>query len=267
MLDAILRTVDRRDTLPPEIEILVGEADAIGYGALQDALGRLMHGTDPWRDVRVPKSLAAAGAWLHGRMEPVIPDAMDGGEPAFIRPFMVAMADHHYALDIRRARVLLGWAPQHCLADELPTLLKTLKADPVAWYAAHGIAAPGWVAQAGRNAGALRTRHDAQRKAEHRQTRWAHFVNLALGSWLVTQPPLVGVPEPLLRGSEITLGLLLIAGACLALSWRMVWARWLCAGIGSAVMALPFLASSRVPWPWWAVRRCCCRFRTRSTNC
>ena len=48
MLDAFHRTVDRRAVLPPETEILIGEADAIGYDALQDELGYLIHGVDDW---------------------------------------------------------------------------------------------------------------------------------------------------------------------------------------------------------------------------
>ncbi len=243
MLDAIRRTVERRAALPPETDILIGEADAMSYQALQQALGRLMHGTDHWLTVRVPKVLAAAGAWLHGQMEPVIPDSIDGGEPAFIRPFMVAMADDHYALDIRRARDLLGWQPQHRLADELPELVRALKKDPVAWYAANGIQAPSWITQAApvTNPDTLRARHEARRQIEHRAARWTHFANMALGSWLVTQPLLIDVQEPLLRNSEMALGALLIASACCCLSWRAVWARWLSAGIGAAVMALPFL--------------------------
>ncbi len=265
MLDALRRTVDRRKVLPPETEILIGEADALGYEALQDALGQLMHGTAQWLTLRVPKPLAAAGAWVQGKLEPLVPDAIDGGEPPFIRPFMVAMADDHYALDIRRARQLLDWEPRHRLADDLPQLVAALKADPAAWYAANGIAAPGWITQAGavqqvepahaasvpdgpsqidQNPDALRTRHDNRRKAEHSAWRWAHMVNIGLGSWLLTQPLLVGVQEPWLRGSEMTLGLLLMTAAALALSWRAVWARWLCAGIGAAVMAVPFLWST-----------------------
>ena len=209
--------------------------------ALQDALGQLMHGTAQWLTLRVPKPLAAAGAWVQGKLEPLVPDAIDGGEPPFIRPFMVAMA------------------------DDLPQLVAALKADPAAWYAANGITAPGWITQAGgvlraepahaasvpngppqiaHNPDALRTRLDMRRKAEHSAWRWAHRVNIGLGSWLLTQPLLVGVQEPWLRGREMTLGLLLMSGAALALSWRAVWARWLCAGIGAAVMAVPFLGST-----------------------
>jgi len=133
MLDAVQRAVDRRAELAPEAAMLIGEVDAIGYDALQDRLGALMHGTDDWQTLRVPKAVAAAGAWAQGRLEPVVPDAIDDGEQPFIRPFMVKMADDHYALDVSRARELLGWEPQHRLADELPAMVDNLKADPPAW--------------------------------------------------------------------------------------------------------------------------------------
>ena len=204
MLDALKRTVDRRARLPTNTEILIGEAQAVGYGVLQDRLGQLMHGADAWPTLQVPKPLAAAGAWVQGQLEPLVPDAIDGGKPPFIRPFMVAMADDHFALDIRRARLLLDWEPRHHLADELPQMVSNLKADPVAWYTANGVMAPGWVTSAVEGEAAkpseasaapvpplahvvenpdeLRTRHEAQRQAEHGAWRWAHFVNLGLGS-------------------------------------------------------------------------------------
>lgn len=244
MLEAFHRTVDRRAVLPPETEILIGEADAIGYDALQDELGYLIHGVDDWPTVRVPKPIAAVGAWTHGKLEPVIPDVIDGGEVPFIKPFMVAMADDHYALDIRRARELLGWEPRHRLKNELPKLVAALKNDPSAWYKTNGITPPSWLGDAeaiGKNPENLRARHEAQIKAEHRANRWAHFVNMGLGTWLITQPLLINVTEPLLRWSEIVLGAMLIVCAGVALSWRAPSARWLCAGIGGLVMGVPFL--------------------------
>ncbi len=267
MLDALKRTVDRRGLLPTGTEILIGEAEAIGYGALQDSLGQLMHGADEWPTLQVPKPLAAAGAWVQGQLEPLVPDAIDGGKPPFIRPFMVAMADDHYALDIRRAATLLDWEPQHNLADELPLMVQDLKADPAAWYAANGVVAPGWIASnspvettkpseaqakpvlpvapvGDDNPDVMRTRHEAQRQAEHGEWRWAHFVNIGLGSWLLTQPLLIGIEETGLCISEMAMGLLLMVAASLALSWRAVWARWFSAGIGAVVMALPFLWST-----------------------
>ena len=247
MLDAFRRTVDRRAELPPDAEILIGEADAIGYDALQDELGRLIHSEDDWPTVRVPKQIAAAGAWAQGVLEPVIPDAIDGGEAPFIKPFMVAMADDHYALDIRRARALLGWEPRHRLKDELPRLVAALKDNPAGWYEANGITPPAWISDAdelGKNPEKLRVRHEAQVRSDHRANRWAHFVNIGLGTWLITQPLLINVEEPLLRWSEMVLGAMLMLFAALALSWRAQWARWICAGIGTLVMGAPFLFST-----------------------
>ncbi|WP_105439292.1 NAD-dependent epimerase/dehydratase family protein [Neorhizobium sp. T25_13] len=247
MVDAFRRAVERRAELPVETEILIGEPDAIGYDGLQDKLGYQLHGKHDWPTLRLPKFLAAAGAWMQGRLEPLIPDVIDQGEEPFIKPFMAGMADDHYALDIRRARHLLGWEPRHRLSDELPGLIATLKADPAGWYDANRITPPAWfdeAAGAGKNAEILRAKRNAQIKAEHAANLWAHFVNIGLGTWLLTQPALIDVSEPLLRRSEMALGVALIVCAVLALSWRAMWARWLCAGIGAVVMAVPFLFST-----------------------
>jgi nucleoside-diphosphate-sugar epimerase len=247
MVEAFRSAVERRGALPPETEILVGEPDAIGYDALQDELGRLLHGEDDWPTLRVPKTIASAGAWAQDKLEPLIPDVIDAGEAPFIRPFMVAMADDHYALDVRRARDLLGWEPRHRLKDELPRLVAALKDNPGAWYKANGVTPPAWISEAaglGENPEDLAARRQAQVRSEHSANRWAHFANIGLGTWLLTQPPLINVEEPLLRWSEIALGLALVACATLALSWRAQWARWVCAGIGALVMAAPILFST-----------------------
>ena len=244
MLDAFRRTIDRRHALPNETAILVGEADAMGYDALQDRLGALMHGVDDWTTLQVPKSLAAAGLWAQTQLEPVIPDAIDKGEAPFVRPFMAEMADDHYALDTRRARDLLGWEPHHSFKDELPVLVQSLKDDPPGWYQRNGVTPPDWVSAAsvaGHDPENLRQRHQQQFAAELSDNRWPHFVNIALGSWLFTQPLLIHVQEPMLCWSEMALGALLMVFATAALSQRGTAARWACAGIGTLVMAIPFL--------------------------
>ena len=107
MVDAFRRVLDRRDRLPDDVTILIGEPDVMSYGALQEAIARLIHGEAGWATIPVPKTLARTGAWLEERSEPIVPDPIDRGEKPFIRPFMVDMADDHYALDISRARELL----------------------------------------------------------------------------------------------------------------------------------------------------------------
>lgn len=244
MIDAFVRTVDRRMELPRQAEILIGERQAIGYDALQDRLGRLIHGEEEWPTLRVPAPVAAIGAWAQDKAEPIIPDALDQGERPFIKPFMTSMASDHYALDTSRAEEWLGWRPRHRLADALPAIVATLKKDPKGWYDANKITPPPWIEEAadlGEHPETLRQRHETMLRQEHGAFRWAHMLNIALGLWLVTQPMMIQVEEPLLFWSEVGLGALLILFASLSLSWKVRWARWACAGTGALVMAAPFV--------------------------
>jgi len=244
LLEAFRLAVERRRELPPETEILIGEPEALGYDALQDEIGYLVHGIDDWPTLRLPKPVAALGAWAQEKLEPVVPDAIDQGEKPFIKPFMVRLADDHYALDISRAERLLGWRPRHRLKDELPRMIAALKRDPLGWYKKNGLRPPVELEEAaalGEHPEELRKKSDERYRRDYTETRWAHFVNLMLGTWLITQPPLIGVTEPALRWTEIISGVLLIVFAGLSLSWHAHWARWASAAIGALVMAAPFV--------------------------
>ncbi len=244
MIDAFCRTVDRRKELPPDLAILVGEPLARGYDDLQDRLGKLIHGEDEWTTLRLPQAVSAVGAWAQDKAEPIVPDALDQGQRPFIKPFMTKMASDHYALEIGRAEKLLGWRPRHRLADELPAIVKNLISDPKVWYKANKIKSPRFVedaTEAGADVEALRKSAEARYRTEHRDNRWAHFINMLFGTWLVLQPPLIQLEDPWLAWSEIGLGAALIVLAAISLSWRMAWARLACAGIGALVMAIPFV--------------------------
>lgn len=244
MVDAFRRAVERRRELPEDAVILVGEPEAMGYDALQDELGRLIHGEAEWTTLQVPKPAARIGAAIQAKLEPLIPDAIDGGEKPFIRPFMIAMADDHYALDISRARKLLGWEPRHRIRATLPKLVESLKRDPRGWYEANAITPPEWLdtaAEDGGNAEDLRSRHETGYRELHRRYLWAHFFNITLGVWLVTSPPLLGLQSRALALSDVMAGMALIVFAALSLSWRLPWARWVCAAIGAWVMSAPIL--------------------------
>jgi hypothetical protein len=244
MLAAFRCAVDRRKDIPPGAVILVGEPETLGYDSLQDEIGYLIHGAEDWPTIRLPKPVAAAGALAQAALEPVVPDAIDQGEKPFVRPFMVAMADDHYELDITRARTLLGWEPHHRIKDTLPAMIAALKKDPAAWYESNGIPLPPALAEvkdAGLHPEQVRRGHEAKLRGEHRANRWAHFANIALGLWLVSQPPVIGVAEPWLARSEVALGAALVLLAALSLSWRLRWARWGAAGVGALVMAAPFV--------------------------
>jgi nucleoside-diphosphate-sugar epimerase len=127
LVDAIELVVERRAALPPELPILLGEPEALSYDEIQHTLGRLIHGED-WETLEVPgplAPLAKAGAWAM--------EKLPGADP-FIKPWMIDRANDHYALDITRARTLLGWEPKRSLRDTLPKMITALKADPLGWY-------------------------------------------------------------------------------------------------------------------------------------
>ncbi|MGE0311899.1 MAG: NAD-dependent epimerase/dehydratase family protein [Lautropia sp.] len=244
MVAAFRRTIAARDALPDGVAMLIGEADAIGYETLQDRIGELIHGRDEWPTLRVPKRIAALGSWAQAKVEPIVPDALDQGERPFIRPYMVRMADAHYALDTSRAKALIGWEARHALADELPGMIDALKQDPKRWYDANGVVAPPWLEDADRRVDdpeGLRARTERRIRAEHAQHRWAHILNIGLGFWLLTQPLLIQVREPPLRVAEMALGLGVIVFATLSLGWQLGFARWVTAALGALTMAVPFV--------------------------
>ncbi|MBK5206160.1 MAG: NAD-dependent epimerase/dehydratase family protein [Polaromonas sp.] len=129
LVDAIERVVDRRDKLPPESVLLIGEPQTLSYDELQHSFTRLIL-DESWETHNVPGSIAKIGAWVQ--------DQLPGQEP-FIKPWMIDRANDHYALDIGRARALLGWEPSRSLHNTLPEMVAALKADPAGWYREHGL--------------------------------------------------------------------------------------------------------------------------------
>jgi nucleoside-diphosphate-sugar epimerase/uncharacterized membrane protein len=124
LVDAIERVVDRRAELPHELPILLGEPEALSYDELQHTLSRLIHGTT-FETLVVPRLPAKLGAWMMN----LVP-----GQAQFIKPWMIDRAGDHYALDLTRARTMLGWEPTRTLRRTLPLMLAGIKADPLAWY-------------------------------------------------------------------------------------------------------------------------------------
>jgi len=129
-VESLARAVDRRDRLE-DGPILVGEADPLGYAELQDRIGELIWGTE-WPTIKVPEPAAKAAAWAEDKVS----------EDAFIKPYMIDMADDHYALDLSRAREWLGWEPAHRLEDELETIVGRLRAEPAKWYRENDLEVP-----------------------------------------------------------------------------------------------------------------------------
>lgn len=261
--DVFRRVIERRAQLPREATLLIGEPVTESYEALQNLLGRLIHG-ETWETTSIPKTVAAAGAWLQNKAEDVIPDAIDRGIEPFIKPFMVDLADDHYELDISRAQALLDWKPALTLRQTLPKMVESLKRDPAHWYQINNIQPPPWVehAHAAAAPGAKPIQEArALERHEHQQTLWCHFTNAALGLWLATSPFIFGLADqwmvageliaPNQRGlelsatwmtaSDVVTGLLIAIFGLLCLSRDAGWARWITAMLGGWLLVAPLV--------------------------
>ena len=138
LVDAIELAVERRAALPPEVPILLGEPEVLSYDELQHTIARLVHGED-WETIEIPAPLAPvakAGAWVLDKVP---------GQESFIKPWMIDRANDHYALDVTRARTVLGWGPRRSLRATLPKIIAALKADPLGWYRENDLDPPAWL--------------------------------------------------------------------------------------------------------------------------
>lgn len=124
VVDAIELAVDRRARLGPEQVFLLGETEVLTYDELQHVLAKLIHG-ESWETREIPRWFAKVGAWLQDRLP---------GRESFVKPWMIDRASDHYAVDISRAKELLGWVPRRSLRDSLPRMVDALRDDPGRWY-------------------------------------------------------------------------------------------------------------------------------------
>ena len=211
--EAIARLIERRDQLPAELPLLVGEPEALGYADVQNIIGERLHGQD-WKTIRVPKAVALAGVLIENEML---------GDDQFIKPWMVKESNDHYVLDVSRARRLLDWRPKHSLREALPKIIDALMRDPKKWYQTNKLnpALVAWYrARPTQGRAAQRTQgsghkpdssgahhgmmghadsenaasgsgghdHAAMTETDARRSRWAHYANIGLGLWLAASP-------------------------------------------------------------------------------
>jgi nucleoside-diphosphate-sugar epimerase len=244
LLDALSRVVERRERLPAESVMLLGEPETLSYGELQRRFGLLIHGEE-WETREIPKTVAKTGAWL----QDVIP-----GEEPFIKPWMVDLADDHYALNVSRARTLLGWEPQRSLRETLPRMIEALEADPPGWYRENRLETPPSVEIAQQEAAEPRHPRHAEQggggTGGHRQMTldmrrkwlWTNFTVMGLGAWLMTSPATFGYTSAAMTWSDVASGALLAFLAALALFPRFDFAgRWGVALAGTWLQAAPLV--------------------------
>lgn len=260
LVDAIVRTVDRRAELPEETVLLIGEEETPSYEEMQKRIGRLVHDED-WRTLSLPKGMTKAGAWVQT-------EVLD--QDTDIKPWMIENSDDHYEIDISRARSLLGWEPRHSLTGTLPEMIRRLKQDATDWYeknklepAAVAASEPELDQARARLRGKLeRSVEEVDQAVERHRfwTLWAPMANAALGLWLVTSPMTLGlfdpvsvalppalgheIAEPQVRNmrlgiSEIVSGLLIAILALTGMARRRHWIQWITAALGLWVMFAP----------------------------
>lgn len=133
-VNCIRHAIERRHQLRPYEVFLVAEPDVMSYAELQEQLGELIHGQE-WPTIRIPKTVAKAGAWVQEKLA-------GEKEEAFIKPWMIDLADDHYPIAIDHARQSLGWEAMHRLRSTLPEMVGRLKRDPSGWYRTNKLEAP-----------------------------------------------------------------------------------------------------------------------------
>ncbi|MBI2791818.1 MAG: NAD-dependent epimerase/dehydratase family protein [Gammaproteobacteria bacterium] len=271
--EAFLQLITKRDELPPELILLLGEPETMSYEDVQKSVAEILF-NEKWITKQIPKELAKTGAWLEN-------DVLQ--EEPFIKPWMIDLADDHYELDISQARAMLGWKPKHLLSRTLPKIIANLKSDPEDWYHQNKLNAalvtaemqfkstskgPAKmnVAQHTASEQEMLREHDKMMASEHRQTLWTHFINIGLGAWLATSPFVFGLFDKnitfdssilhvaadrglhpaewrntLLGISDISTGFLIILFGMLSLCRKTNWAQWMNTLLGLWLLFAPLI--------------------------
>ena len=221
LIDAIVRVVDRRATLPPEIPILLGEPEPLTYDELQHTIARLIRGKSK-ETIEIPGALAPVakvGAWVLDHVP---------GQEGFIKPWMIDRANDHYALDITRARTLLDWNPVRSLRETLPKMIALLEADPLAWYKENKLEPPDSPGKKEAEPAdkAPTAAPMAMSMSMDQATVWPHFANMTLGIWLITSAFALAYRSAPLQWSDVASGGLVLLFAALSLSKRPFWKFW-----------------------------------------
>ena len=132
-VDAMVQSTRRGPSFSGFTPLLIGEDQTLSYEELQRTISGLLLGAEI-DTIEIPEIVARIGA----RVQDLIPFVED----PFIKPWMVSLADDHYALDISRAEHALGWRPRRTLRDTLPRMIASLQRDPERWYRCNGLEPP-----------------------------------------------------------------------------------------------------------------------------
>ncbi|CAM4021963.1 NAD-dependent epimerase/dehydratase family protein [Gillisia hiemivivida] len=122
VINAIALAIDNRKDLQAEVVINIGDDETLSYKELQDIISTEIH-DEKTPIIAIPKWFAKAGAFMQNLFG-----------KAFIKPWMIDLANDHFEMDSSKAKNLLGWKPKHGLRDTLPKMIDNLKANPEKFY-------------------------------------------------------------------------------------------------------------------------------------
>jgi len=133
LVDSIITCVKKREQLPPDLTLVLGEEKTLSYDILQRQISKHLYGKEI-KTFSIPKPIAKVGSFVENHL-PFFP-------PQFIKPWMIDLADDNYNLDISLAKRVLGWQPKKILEQTLPVMIESLKKDPLQWYKINGLEIP-----------------------------------------------------------------------------------------------------------------------------
>lgn len=122
LVNAIVKAIENREELPEEVILNIGEDETLSYKELQQIISNEIDGKKS-NIIHIPIWFAKAGAFVQNLFG-----------KAFIKPWMIDLADDNYELDSSKAKRMLGWHPDHSLRNTLPKMISGLKANPEQWY-------------------------------------------------------------------------------------------------------------------------------------
>lgn len=229
LLDAIDKIIEKREDLPDQLDLLLGEPTVMTYDELQDEIGTLIHSQE-WNALKIPSWFAKFGSWLQHHT-PFI------REP-FIKPWMIDFADDHYDLDISLAYKLLDWRPRHELRQTLPIMIKALQENPLQWYKENKLESPTRLARVlGRMPGDDKG-FEVPSKIYVNQLNTLNLMSILWGLWLVFDS-VTRSTSSIVIWSEVASGFLVMIFSGLALLTLWQWPRWTSAIIGLWILFAP----------------------------
>lgn len=122
VINSIVLAIEKRKDLPQETILNIGDDETLSYQELQDIISTEIHGKKS-KIIHIPTWFAKFGAFMQNLFG-----------KAFIKPWMIDLADDHFEMDSSKAKKLLGWKPKHGLRDTLPVMIKKLKDHPKKFY-------------------------------------------------------------------------------------------------------------------------------------